>query len=186
MSRLTVYNDTNTDTPILDTRDADEIARELDRVGVLFERWPAHHRLAADATPAQIGEAYADDIARLQRQSGYATWDVVGLHPAHPDRAALRAKFLDEHTHGEDEARFFVDGAGLFTLHIGATVYATLCETGDLIRVPAGTRHWFDMGQAPRFKAIRLFNNPEGWVAQFTGSDIAKDFRAVGERMLGQ
>ena len=47
--------------------------------------------------------------------------------------------------------------------------------------VPAGTRHWFDMGPAPRFTAIRLFTNPDGWVAKFTGTEIAATFPAFGE-----
>lgn len=88
----------------------------------------------------------------------------------------MRAKFLNEHRHGEDEVRFFVAGRGLFTLHIDDYVYAVLCEKNDLISVPAGTKHWFDMGEHPHFIAIRLFNNPEGWVANFTGEDIANQF----------
>ncbi len=88
----------------------------------------------------------------------------------------MRQKFLAEHTHGEDEVRFFVDGHGLFSLHVAAEVYEVLCEKGDLISVPANTKHWFDMGPNPRFVAIRFFNNPDGWVAEFTGSDIADRF----------
>jgi len=42
--------------------------------------------------------------------------------------------------------------------------------------VPAGTPHWFDMGPEPHFTAIRLFNNPEGWIANFTGDDIADKY----------
>ncbi|MDA3922599.1 MAG: cupin [Salinisphaera sp.] len=186
MSQLSVFHESDTDTPVFESRDVQAIAAELDKVNVLFERWPAEHALAADATAEQIGDAYADDIQRLQEQFGYATWDVIGIHPAHPDKDTMRAKFLDEHTHSEDEVRFFVDGAGLFTLHIGDHVYATLCEANDLISVPAGTQHWFDMGGAPSFKVIRLFNNQEGWVAKFTGTDIARDFRPAGEAMLGQ
>jgi 1,2-dihydroxy-3-keto-5-methylthiopentene dioxygenase len=88
----------------------------------------------------------------------------------------MRTKFLEEHTHSEDEVRFFVAGQGLFTLHIGHKVYELLCTKGDLIGVPDGTRHWFDMGPAPHFVAIRLFTNPAGWVAEMTGSDIARRF----------
>ena len=44
--------------------------------------------------------------------------------------------------------RFFVAGSGLFTLHVGDRVYEVLCEQGDLIGVPDGTPHWFDMGAA--------------------------------------
>jgi len=101
---------------------------------------------------------------------------VISLTPDHPDRAALRAKFLNEHTHSEDEVRFFVAGRGQFTLHIGDKIYETLCVQGDLIGVPDGTRHWFDMSESPYFIAIRLFTNKEGWVANFTGSDIAEKF----------
>jgi 1,2-dihydroxy-3-keto-5-methylthiopentene dioxygenase len=32
------------------------------------------------------------------------------------------------------------------------------------------------MGPDPSFTAIRLFNNPEGWVANFTGDAIAANF----------
>ena len=98
------------------------------------------------------------------------------MHPDHPDKDAFRRKFLDEHTHGEDEVRFFVRGRGLFIMHIGERVYSMLCEKDDLISVPADTKHWFDMGPDPSFTAIRLFNNPEGWVAKFTGDDIASRF----------
>jgi 1,2-dihydroxy-3-keto-5-methylthiopentene dioxygenase len=30
------------------------------------------------------------------------------------------------------------------------------------------------MGANPEFCAIRFFNNPNGWVAEFTGDQIAK------------
>ena len=86
---------------------------------------------------------------------------------------AFRKKFLDEHVHSEDEVRFFVRGQGLFVIHANGRVYSVLCEKDDLISVPANTRHWFDMGPNPSFTAIRLFNNPEGWVANFTGDEIA-------------
>lgn len=58
--------------------------------------------------------------------------------------------------------RFFVEGAGLFCLHIGDEVFQVLCEKNDLISVPAHTPHWFDMGSEPNFTAIRIFDNPEG------------------------
>ncbi|MEO9170422.1 MAG: cupin, partial [Candidatus Baltobacteraceae bacterium] len=88
----------------------------------------------------------------------------------------MRKKFLDEHQHVEDEVRFFVEGRGAFYLHAGGRVYQTVCCKGDLISVPAGTKHWFDMGPDPEFTAIRLFINPEGWVANFTGDPIANDY----------
>ena len=118
-------------------------------------------------------------IDRLMKEDGYQTVDVVSLSADHPQKNEFRQKFLSEHTHSEDEVRFFVGGEGLFTLHIGEKVFEVLCTEGDLISVPANTTHWFDMGPNPNFIAIRLFNNPEGWIANFTGSDIADRFNRL-------
>ncbi len=116
----------------------------------------------------------------LMQEYAFKSVDVVSLNPNHPDKTALRAKFLDEHTHSDFEVRFFVDGQGLFYIHTGGKVYGVLCEKGDLISVPANTPHWFDMGENPHFKCIRLFTTPEGWVAQYTGDTIASGYPQFG------
>jgi 1,2-dihydroxy-3-keto-5-methylthiopentene dioxygenase len=162
--------------PELVTSDVELIRAELTERGIAFERWPAQAQLAADADQDTILAAYAREITRVQSGGGYATVDAIRLTPDHPERAALRQKFLAEHTHSEDEVRFFVEGRGLFCLHIGDTVLQLVCEQNDWISVPAGTRHWFDMGPAPAFCALRFFNNSEGWVANFTGDTIASDY----------
>lgn len=176
MSSLTVYHESAPEQPLKLLCHAEDIASTLASVGVRFERWQASAPIAPGASQDQVLAAYAPEIRRLQDEQGYVTVDVVSLTADHPQKDELRAKFLDEHRHGEDEVRFFVAGRGLFTLHIKDHVYAVLCEKNDLISVPAGTRHWFDMGERPHFVAIRLFNNPEGWVAKFTGDEIAKRF----------
>ncbi|MEO9130263.1 MAG: cupin domain-containing protein [Sphingomonas sp.] len=172
MSRLQVFDEAGGTAPLLDTADADAIASELATIGVRFKRWPTRDL----PEPAAILQIYGAEIEALKAEAGYQSVDVVALAPDHPDRDALRGKFLSEHTHGEDEVRFFVDGEGLFTLHQDGRVFNMLCTKGDLISVPAGMPHWFDMGPAPRFTAIRLFVNPDGWVAHFTGDDIAARF----------
>lgn len=164
------------DAPLLRTEDPHEIARALSPHGVRFERWRAATPVTPAMTPEEVIAAYSADVARLQAEGGYVTVDAVSMWPDHPQREALRAKFLSEHTHSEDEVRFFVSGRGLFCLHLDGRVYQVLCCEGDLISVPAGVRHWFDMGAAPRFTALRLFCDPAGWVASFTGDDIAGRF----------
>ncbi|CDF83239.1 Acireductone dioxygenase [Pseudomonas knackmussii B13] len=176
MSSLTVYHESAPEQPLKLLCHAEDIAATLAEVGVRFERWQASAPIAPGASQDEVLAAYAPQIQRLKDEQGYVTVDVVSLTADHPQKDELRAKFLDEHRHGEDEVRFFVAGRGLFTLHIEDHVYAVLCEKNDLISVPAGTRHWFDMGERPHFVAIRLFNNPEGWVAKFTGDEIAKRF----------
>ncbi|WP_216904885.1 acireductone dioxygenase [Synechococcus sp. CCY 9618] len=157
------------------------IARELASRGVRFERWATPIDLPAGADPAAILAAYAGEIARVQAGGGYRTVDAIRLGPDHPDRATLRTKFLAEHTHAEDEVRFFVEGRGLFCLHIGEEVLQLLAERGDWIGVPAGTPHWFDTGERPDFCALRFFDNSEGWVASFTGDPIAERFPLLEE-----
>ncbi len=175
MSQLSLF-DARTGTLLNQTTDVTLITELLGYAGVLFRQWPTPVALTAQSSAEHILQAYQPQITQLQQQEGYQTVDVISLHPDHPDKAALRQKFLAEHTHGEDEVRFFVRGQGLFCLHIKGKIYQVLCCQQDLIAVPAGTPHWFDMGSAPDFAAIRLFNNPEGWVANFTGSDIASRF----------
>jgi len=180
MSGLTIYRDDSASHALLDTRDGEQIAAALLPIGVRFERWSASRQLPADVNDAAVMEAYQGDIDRLKTECGYQSVDVLRCLPDNPNREQLRRKFLDEHTHDEDEVRFFVEGAGVFYLRAAGKVHMTLCERGDLIGVPAGTRHWFDMGAAPHFTAIRLFTTPAGWVAKFTGEPIARSFPSFG------
>ena len=180
MSELKVLDEGDASRAQVHTRDFEAIRRELGAVGIRFERWEARQPLKPGASPAEILEAYQDSVERLKKERGFKTADVLSMVPDHPDKAALRNKFLNEHTHSEDEVRFFVEGQGLFTIHKAGRVFNVLCEKGDLIGVPDGTPHWFDMGPNPRFTAIRLFTNTEGWVAHHTGSDIASRFPRFG------
>jgi 1,2-dihydroxy-3-keto-5-methylthiopentene dioxygenase len=176
MSRLRIFSADAPSQARVETREHAQIAAHLGTIGVRFEQWQAAEPIAPGDAPEKVLAAYRSDIERLQREYGYRSVDVISLNASHPDKDALRRKFLDEHTHSEDEVRFFVAGSGLFTLHVDGQVYEVLCEAGDLIGVPDGTRHWFDMGPSPYFVAIRLFTNTEGWVANFTGTDIAQRF----------
>ncbi len=174
MTRLTIF-DVSGDR-VTATGDAGEIADALAPIGVRFEQWPSRP-IPGEADQAAVLEAFAPEVDRLRAENGYQSVDVIRMVPDHPEKAALRQKFLSEHRHSEDEVRFFVEGEGLFTLRSDDDrVYAVLCTEGDLISVPAGMRHWFDMGPSPRFTAIRLFTNADGWIANFTGDAIADRF----------
>ena len=176
MSRLRIFEDHDPSGTPVEHRAHVAIAAALGDVGIRFEQWQANQPIAPGASEAAVIAAYRDDIDRLMRENGYQSVDVISLAPDHPDRTSLRQKFLNEHTHSEDEVRFFVAGAGQFTLHINSKVYEVLCEKGDLIGVPDGTPHWFDMSETPYFVAIRFFTNKDGWVARFTDDDIATRF----------
>lgn len=183
MTTLTIYEDKNPEKVVVSTSDPAEITGLLDKVGVQFERWKASAELPENATQEQVIAAYKAEVDRLSAAAGYQTVDVIRITPDNPNREALRAKFLDEHIHDEDEVRFFVEGSGAFYLHLGDKVYQVVCTRDDLLSVPAGTLHWFDMGPEPRFTCIRLFITPDGWVAKFTGDKISSVIPRFGEKV---
>ena len=176
MSELRVFDEGDGARVRVHTRDFEAIREALAAVGIRFERWEARQALRPGASQDEVLAAYQDSVARLMRERGLRSADVLSMVPDHPQREAARAKFLHEHTHSEDEVRFFVEGQGLFSIHTAGRVYFVLCEKGDLLSVPEGTPHWFDMGPQPHFTVIRLFTDTAGWVAQATGNDIAGRF----------
>jgi 1,2-dihydroxy-3-keto-5-methylthiopentene dioxygenase len=184
MSVLAIYNE-NGEAQGMPVHDHAAIGAILADQGVAFERWQIGSELAADADQDAVLAAYQADIDRLNERYGFESVDVVALRPDNPQKAEFRGKFLAEHTHDDFEVRFFVDGSGLFYLHLDGKVYLVLCEKGDLISVPANTTHWFDMGANPDFKCIRLFTTAEGWVGKFTGSDIAERFPDMDSFVAG-
>jgi len=181
MSALTIFSVKDPQNPLWHSTNAEEIQQQLNAKGVRFERWQADRDLGENPQPQDVIAAYQHEIDKLVEEKGYQSWDVISMRPDNEQREVLRTKFLSEHTHGEDEVRFFVEGAGLFCLHLNGKIFQILCEKNDLISVPANTRHWFDMGGSPSFTAIRVFDNPEGWVAHFTGDGIADKYPRMGE-----
>jgi 1,2-dihydroxy-3-keto-5-methylthiopentene dioxygenase len=176
MSRLTVYDDTAPATPVLLAEDAAGIAAALARINVDFERWESPVTLTPEDDAEVILEAYRPYLDQLMGTKGAGSADVIKLTPDNPAVPALREKFLSEHIHTEDEIRFFVHGGGHFVMHVDGRVYDAYCEAGDLISVPANTKHWFDAGEKPFFTALRVFTDTSGWVAHFTGDNISSRF----------
>lgn len=185
MTMLTVWADQSPEVTELQTIDPATISEHLKPLGVSFDQWPLRD-VSASAPQDEVLAAYADEVERIKIAEGFIKVDVVGLRPSDdpswPETAAgARAKFLNEHAHDDDEVRFFVDGAGVFYLHVEGKVFAVYCEAGDLLSVPAGTTHWFDMGTSPRFTAIRFFHDEDGWIGNFTGSEISSKFASFDE-----
>ncbi|GII26866.1 1,2-dihydroxy-3-keto-5-methylthiopentene dioxygenase [Planotetraspora mira] len=190
MTFLTVYTEDDVPQTVLETEDASEIAAALKEIDVRLRHWGVVEDLVAGADQERILDAYRAEVERVVAEEGYTFVDVSQLHPEDdpqwPEKAAAaRGKFLSEHTHDDDEVRFFVGGSGIFYLRAAGRVHAVLCEAGDLLNVPKNTTHWFDMGTAPDFTAIRFFHDDDGWVGNFTGDPIAAripDYDAIAAR----
>jgi 1,2-dihydroxy-3-keto-5-methylthiopentene dioxygenase len=176
MTRLIVSSAADPKDVRLDTEDFGVIVGELAAIGARVERWRATHPLPPNASQAEILGAYAPEIERLKRERGYQAADVVSVKPNNPNWPALRQKFLVEHTHHDDEVRYFVEGSGAFYIHAGDRVLQVVGVAGDLLSVPKGTPHWFDGGETADFTCIRVFTDPAGWEAHYTGDEIWRAF----------
>ena len=148
--------------------------------GIDFERWEPAHPLRDGAPAEEVLEAYGAEIDRLKAQGGYVTADVIDVSASTPNLEAMLAKFRSEHWHDEDEVRFILEGRGIFFVHPReGRVFAIEVTAGDLIRVPRGTWHWFDLCAERRISAIRLFQDPAGWTPRYTGSGVSAGFEPV-------
>ena len=165
----------------LTLKGAGEISAYLAEIGIDYERWDADSaRVSPDADEAEILAAYSTEIEKLKQQGGYVTADVINITPTTPNLDALLDKFNREHWHDEDEIRFIVKGHGLF--HIApesGEVVSIEMEAGDLIRVPRGTRHWFNLCGDRTVRAIRLFQDVSGWTPHYTESGVDANFQPL-------
>jgi 1,2-dihydroxy-3-keto-5-methylthiopentene dioxygenase len=158
--------------------DAVEIRKFFTSRGIFFDQWHCDVQFEDTATQQEILSAYSKDLDPFMQNGGYLTADVISINSLTENYEAIRNKFLAEHTHTEDEIRFFVDGKGLFWFNLeNEPVFNLLCERGDLISVPEGTKHWFDAGESnPFVKAIRIFIDMSGWVPHYTESGLEQKF----------
>lgn len=148
-----------------------EVAGYLSGIGIDYERWENIGEIGPDASDDEILEFYSAEIEALKAKGGYVTADVINIVPTTPNLDAMLGKFNKEHWHDEDEVRFIVKGHGLF--HIApenGDVVSIEMEAGDMIRVPRGTHHWFNLCGDKTVRAIRLFQDVSGWTPQYTGS----------------
>ena len=156
------------------------VREALGRVGIDYERWQPSHPVPAGAPAEAVLAAYAAEIDRLKAAGGYVTADVIDVSPQTPNLDAMLAKFRKEHWHDEDEVRFILRGRGVFHIHPqDAPVMAIEVGPGDLIRVPRGTHHWFDLCSERDIRAIRLFQDVSGWTPRYTDTGMDARYEPV-------
>ena len=159
---------------------SEEIRGYLAGLGITYEQWKPAHELPEKPSAAEVLAAYAPEIERLKSEGGYVTADLIDVSPSTPGLDAMLSRFNTEHWHDEDEVRFIIEGRGLFHIHPreGSVVSITV-EAGDLLRVPRGTWHWFDLCQEKRIRAIRLFQDASGWTPHYTESGTDRHYDPV-------
>jgi 1,2-dihydroxy-3-keto-5-methylthiopentene dioxygenase len=173
MAVLNLVSDNRTITDEHDIRNA------LLSHGIDYERWTPEHELEPDATTEDVLKAYSREIDALKTRGGYVTADVIDVNPDTPGLEEMLSKFNREHWHDEDEVRFIICGHGLFHIHGDNGIVAIEVGPGDLIRVPRGTKHWFNLCADRRIRAIRLFQDVSGWTPHYTDSKIDAQYQPL-------
>lgn len=160
--------------------DVEEIKAFLEPFGIWYENWPVAERLTPEATDEEILEEFAPEVEKLKQRGGFVTADVINVNKDTPNLDAMLAKFDKEHTHSEDEVRFTVAGRGLFHIHPdGGPVFAVEVESGDLINVPCGTKHWFNLCDDRTIRCIRLFEDMAGWTPEYVENGIHGRYQPI-------
>jgi 1,2-dihydroxy-3-keto-5-methylthiopentene dioxygenase len=160
--------------------EATEIAEYLHGIDIDYEHWDNIGEVGPDASDAEILDFYSVKIEELKAKGGYVTADLINVTPETPGLDEMLAKFDREHWHDEDEVRFIVKGHGLF--HIApkdGDVVSIEMEAGDLIRVPKGTLHWFNLCGDRTVRAIRLFQDVSGWTPHYTDSGVDAGYQPM-------
>jgi 1,2-dihydroxy-3-keto-5-methylthiopentene dioxygenase len=153
--------------------DADEISQFLAPFGIWYRRFEGTDQLGDSPTDQEILEAYREPIEKLKTEGGYVTADVINIKTETPGLEAMLNRFNKEHFHDEDEVRFIVHGRGLFHIHpADGPVFSIEVVKGDMIRVPQGTHHWFDLCQDRTIRAVRLFQDMSGWTPHYTETGV--------------
>lgn len=155
-----------------------EITDYLSSINIDYERLESEPRISPDASAEEILEAYAPEVEELKSKGGYVTADVIDIKPDIQNLETMLDKFRPEHWHDEDEVRFIIKGCGIFYIAPeNGDVTAIKMEAGDLIRVPRGTHHWFDLDENRTVRAIRLFQDTSGWTPHYTESGLEKHYQ---------
>lgn len=127
-------------------------ANVLERNGVLYRRLPM--------------DAYQPQLDELTKKRGYITQDEVALKPETPNLDVVLKKFDPEHHHDDDEVRFVLEGEGVFDIRASDERWMrVIVEPGDLIVVPKGKHHRFELTESKTIRCVRLFKDPAGWAA---------------------
>lgn len=167
-------------------KERDAVSAYLKGQGMIYESWGVErlnghlkgsYTLKSDEQQS-IMDLYASEISDLKSGQGYLTQDIVVLSDATPNLDVILEKFRREHHHTDDEVRFVVDGSGVFTVRKNDLIFDVTVVAGDLMVVPAYTRHWFDLTPERKIKCIRIFKDPAGWVAVYDEPAVSQSVQA--------
>lgn len=177
MSILCVFDPSTPQLPNKVLTHAEDITAALAEHGVTLTQAEHGLRVRPGTLHDEMMEAcqaHLDHLMTTHACQAYAVINRDGIEAQGPD---LR----DEHVLETNEVIAVVSGRVQVGLRLGAGVYSVMCEKGDQLRVPAGTRRWLELGEAPFCLAFRLFAAQAESQPIFTGDASARAFLGIDE-----
>jgi 1,2-dihydroxy-3-keto-5-methylthiopentene dioxygenase len=181
MSSLTVYHQSSPEYPNKLLTHVEDIASTLAAVGVQFSQVQVAQPVTAGTASDELMAASRVQIDQLMTLHGYASAEVLSLCDERGEGSELARGLRQEQSCQPAHLHYYLAGRGLLALHIGEYVYSLLCEKNDLLLLPAGTVHWFDGGEHPRFAVLRLFDSPQVPVFVPVEGDFAAAFAGLDD-----
>lgn len=179
MSSLAVHLHTSPQLPNKVLNHADDIASTLAAVGLGYRQVELPAALRPGCEQAEFDAAYGLWLQALMGEQGHVRQELFNLQRNHPQKLELRARYLDEQVQASTSAWLFLGGFAQLSVHLDDYVYVLQGERGDLLTLPAGTRHWFDLGEEPHALVLRLSAADEA--PRLTGEEIASRFPRLGD-----
>ena len=177
MSILCVFHPSSPALPNKVLTHHDDITATLAEQGVRFDHAALELRIRPGSSQDEVMSACREHLDRLMTAQGCAAFSVLNRDGADPAQVDLR----DEHVHEVDEVFAVVTGRAQIGLRLGDYVYALVCEKGDQLVIPAGSRRWVELGDNPFCLALRLYASKQGMQARFTGDDTARAYAGIDE-----
>ncbi|WP_304640525.1 hypothetical protein [Pseudomonas sp.] len=174
MATLVVYRADNLDNPAKLLTHFDDVQAELARVSLRLHHHPVEELSGAVGTLEHLPQALLLGLRALYPEHD---WPHVELYArdAIPVYATASVETAEqEHCHPEAGLRYFLQGGGILCLRLADEVLALGCEPGDVIELPAGSRHWFSPRPGEDLLLVRLSASSAGLLVEPTGDPIAR------------
>lgn len=177
MSILCVFDPSTPQLPNKVLTHAEDITAALAEHGVSLMQAEHGLRVRPGTLHDEMMDACQAHLDHMMTTHGCQAHGVINRDGVEDQGPDLR----DEHVLDSDEVIVVVSGRVQVGLRLGAEVYSVMCEKGDQLRVPAGTRRWLELGEAPFCLAFRLFATEAGSQLAFTGDASARAFLGIDE-----
>ena len=162
----------------------DEIVGELAPLGIHLKHYDPGTSLIfphlleqdvlTDTDKHQIIELHNGVFECLLQENGYLWSDLLNLHPGSANLQNLIATYSRYHHHTAPEALYVLAGEMIFGfVKPDGDQVQLLIQSQDYIHIPAGVEHWCSPSALLHFKAIRYFTSVEGWVPNYTGTQMS-------------